>query len=133
MIATAIKKDLSSKIGMPRMITSDVQNERYTEALLALERQSNLSVDEKNLAEILTLLIEAYEEKHYSVPDASPTEVLQELLAANNLRQKDLVPIFGSEGAVSDILNGRRPLNKGHIEKLRRRFAISPEVFFEDL
>jgi HTH-type transcriptional regulator/antitoxin HigA len=133
MIATAIKKDLSSKIGIPRIITSEAQNERYTEALLALERQNSLSVDEKNLAEILTLLIEAYEEEHYPIPDASPTEVLQELLAANNLRQKDLVPIFGSEGAVSDILNGRRPLNKGHIEKLARRFAISPEVFFEDL
>jgi HTH-type transcriptional regulator/antitoxin HigA len=133
MIATAIKKDLSSKIGIPRVITSDAQNERYTEALLGLERQNSLSVDEKNLAEILTLLIEAYEEEHYPVPDASPMEVLQELLAANNLRQKDLVPIFGSEGAVSDVLNGRRPLNKGHIEKLARRFSVSPEVFFEDL
>ncbi|MGA7920550.1 MAG: hypothetical protein WCA38_12880 [Candidatus Acidiferrales bacterium] len=133
MIATAIKKDLSSKIGLPRVITSDAQNERYTEALLALERQNNLSSDEKDFAEILTLLIEAYENKHYPIPDASPTEVLQELIAANNLRQKDLVPIFGSEGAVSDILSGRRPLNKGHIEKLSKRFAISPEVFFEDL
>jgi HTH-type transcriptional regulator/antitoxin HigA len=133
MIATAIKKDLSSKIGIPRIITSDAQNVRYTEALLDLERQNNLSVDEKNLAEILTLLIQSYEEEHYSIPDASPTEVLQELLAANNLRQKDLVPIFGSEGAVSDVLNGRRPFNKGHIEKLCRRFSVSPEVFFEDL
>jgi HTH-type transcriptional regulator/antitoxin HigA len=101
--------------------------------LLALERQNNLAADEKNFAEILTLLIEAYEEEHYSVPDASPMEVLHELLAANNLRQKDLVSIFGSEGAVSDVLNGRRPLNKGHIEKLARRFSVSPEVFFEDL
>ena len=133
MIAPAIKKDLSSKIGLPRVITSDAQNDRYTQALLDLERQNNLSADEKNLAEVLTLLIEAYEEERYSVPDASPTEVLQELLSANNLRQKDLVPIFGSEGAVSDILNGRRRLNKNHIEKLSRRFSVSPEVFFDDL
>jgi HTH-type transcriptional regulator / antitoxin HigA len=133
MIATAIKKDLSSKIGIPRVITSDAQNERYTEALLGLERQNSLSVDEKNLVQILTLLIEAYEEERYSVPDATPMEVLHELLTANNLRQKDLVPIFGSEGAVSDVLHGRRPLNKGHIEKLARRFSVSPEVFFEDL
>ena len=73
MIAPAIKKDLSSKIGLPRVITSDAQNERYTQALLDLERQNNLSADEKNLAEVLTLLIEAYEEERYSVPDASPT------------------------------------------------------------
>lgn len=133
MIAPAIKKDLSSKIGLPRVITSDAQNDRYTQALLDLERQNNLSADEKNLAEVLTLLIEADEEERYSVPDASPTEVLHELLSANNLRQKDLVPIFGSEGAVSDILNGRRLLNKNHIEKLSRRFSVSPEVFFDDL
>ena len=50
MIAPAIKKDLSSKIGLPRVITSDAQNERYTQALLDFERQNNLSADEKNLA-----------------------------------------------------------------------------------
>ena len=66
MIAPRLRRS-SSKIGLPRVITSDAQNDRYTQALLDLERQNNLSADEKNLAEVLTLLIEAYEEERYSV------------------------------------------------------------------
>jgi HTH-type transcriptional regulator/antitoxin HigA len=81
--------------------------------------------------EVLTLLVEAYEKERYPIGDASPKEVLAELIAANDLRQKDLVPIFGSEGAVSDALSGRRKLNNEHIAKLSKRFGVSPEAFFE--
>jgi putative endonuclease len=43
---------------------------------------------------------------------------------------KDLVPIFGSEGIVSEVLHKKRELNKKHIEKLSVRFHVSPAVFF---
>jgi HTH-type transcriptional regulator/antitoxin HigA len=99
-------------------------------ALLELDRRSQLTAAERNFAELLTLLIEAYEEKHHSIRSASPVEVLQELLLANDLRQKDLVPQLGSESVVSEILSGKRELNKNHIEKLSKRFNVSPEVFF---
>jgi HTH-type transcriptional regulator/antitoxin HigA len=49
---------------------------------------------------------------------------------ANNLKQKDLAPLFGSESIVSEILNRKRELNKSQIEKLSRRFNVSPAVFF---
>jgi antitoxin component HigA of HigAB toxin-antitoxin module len=55
-----------------------------------------------------------------SVGDASPVEVLRTLMDANGLRQKDLVPIFGSESVVSEVLYKKRDLNKNnknHIEK----------------
>jgi len=131
MIATAIKRDLSSRIGLPKVITSEAQNERYTAALLDLERRDFLTADEKNLAEVLTLLIEAYEARRYPIRDASPIEVLRTLIEANDLRQKDLASIFGSESVVSEVLSGKRPLNKHHIENLSRRFKVSPELFFE--
>jgi HTH-type transcriptional regulator/antitoxin HigA len=76
-------------------------------------------------------LIEAYEEKHYPIRSATPLEVLQELMTANDLRQKDLAPLFGSESIVSEVLSGKRGLNKRHIEKLSRRFKVSPELFFD--
>jgi HTH-type transcriptional regulator / antitoxin HigA len=75
-------------------------------------------------------LIEAYEEEHHSIPDASPVQVLRALMDANDLRQKDLAPIFGSESIVSEVLHKKRGLNKTHIEKLSKRFNISPAVFF---
>jgi HTH-type transcriptional regulator/antitoxin HigA len=75
-------------------------------------------------------LSEAYEEERHTILDASPVEVLRTLMDANDLRQKDLVPIFGSESIVSEILHKKRGLNKKHIEKLSKRFNVSPVVFF---
>ena len=48
--------------------------------------------------------------------------VLAELIEQNGLRQRDLVPLLGTESVVSEIVNGKRPLSKIHIEKLSRRF-----------
>jgi HTH-type transcriptional regulator/antitoxin HigA len=75
-------------------------------------------------------LVDAYEEEQYSIPDASPLEVLRTLMDAHDLRQKDLAPIFGSESIVSEVLHRKRDLNKTHIEKLSKRFHVSPAVFF---
>lgn len=49
---------------------------------------------------------------------------------ANDLRQKYLVPVFDSESIVSEVLHKKRSLNKAHIEKLSKRFRVSPAVFF---
>jgi HTH-type transcriptional regulator/antitoxin HigA len=131
MIATTIRRYTFGDIGAPRVITSEAQHDDYVSALLELERQKKLTLTERNFAELLTLLIEAYEEKHYPIRSAAPLEVLQELMTANDLRQKDLAPLFGSESIVSEVLSGKRGLNKRHIEKLSRRFKVSPELFFD--
>jgi HTH-type transcriptional regulator/antitoxin HigA len=131
MIATTIRRYTFGDIGAPRVITSEAQHDDYVSALLELERQKKLTLTERNFAELLTLLIEAYEEKHYPIRSATPLEVLQELVTANDLRQKDLAPLFGSESIVSEVLSGKRGLNKRHIEKLSRRFKVSPELFFD--
>jgi HTH-type transcriptional regulator/antitoxin HigA len=54
-------------------------------------------------------------------------------MEANNLRQKDLAPMFGSESVVSEVLRGKRPLNKHHIGNLSRHFKVSPEVLLRTL
>ena len=135
-IATAIeKKDLISEFGgAPKVITSDAQHERYVSTLLELERRESggeLSGAERAFAELLTLLIDKYEEQHHAIPSAPPLEVLRELLEANNLRQKDLIAEFGTESIVSEVLNGKRKLNKDQIERLSRRFHVSPALFFQ--
>ena len=136
MIATAIeRKDLIAEIGgAPKVIASDAQHERYVSALLELERRERrgqLSAAGRSLAELLTVLVEKYEEEHHQIASASPVEVLRELMEANDLRQKDLTRELGTESVVSEVLNGKRELNKDHIEKLSKRFHISPAVFFE--
>jgi HTH-type transcriptional regulator / antitoxin HigA len=136
MIATVIeKKDLISEFGgAPKVITSDAQHERYVSTLLELERRESggqLNAAERAFAELLTLLVDKYEEEHHAIPSAPPREVLRELVESNNLRQKDLTPEFGAESIVSEVLNGKRELNKDQIERLSRRFHVSPAVFFQ--
>jgi HTH-type transcriptional regulator/antitoxin HigA len=132
MTAIAIEKYNIKGFPAPRPITSEAQNEYYTEVLYNLERRGHLSAAEEKDAELLTVLIEAYEEKHYPVRARSPVEMLAELMAATNLKQKDLAPLLGSESIVSEVLHGKRELNKQHIEKLSQRFKVSPALFFQE-
>lgn len=117
-------------VSAPAPITSERQHEEYLSVLDRLTSKENPTNEEEKYAEVLLTLIEAYEEKHHAIPDASPIEVLRALMDANDLRQKDLASIFGSESIVSEILHKKRSLNKTHIEKLSNRFHVSPAVFF---
>jgi HTH-type transcriptional regulator/antitoxin HigA len=125
-----IEKDPLDGIAAPKVITSEAQNERYISVLLELEKKERPSSKEREFAELLTVLIEAYEDEHYPIRAASPVEVLAHLMEANNLKQKDLAPLLGSENVVSEVLWGKRELNKHHIERLSKRFGVSPAVFF---
>jgi HTH-type transcriptional regulator/antitoxin HigA len=92
-------------------------------------RESVTGAEEKLIA-LLTLLVEEYEERTYPVAESTPVEVIRHLMEANDLRQKDLVDIFGTASIVSDVLNGKRDLAKEHIRRLSARFHVSPAVFF---
>ena len=89
-----------------------------------------LTSAEQRLAELLTLLIEDFEERQYSLKPATAVEALQELMDMNDLKQKDLVDIFGTPSIISEVINGKRKLTTEHIRKLSRRFHVSPELFF---
>ena len=114
----------------PAPITSERQHEEYLAVLDKLANKENPTRDEEKYAGVLMTLIEAYEEEHHSIPDAGPVEILRTLMDANGLRQKDLVPFFASESIVSEVLRKKRDLNKTHIQKLSKRFHVSPAVFF---
>jgi HTH-type transcriptional regulator / antitoxin HigA len=126
----AISEKYALEVGSPTPITSERQHEEYLSVLDKLASKDNPSSDEEKYAEVLITLIEAYEEEHYPIADASPIQVQCALMDANNLLQKDLVPIFGSESIVSEVLHKKRNLNKTHIERLSERFRVSPSVFF---
>jgi HTH-type transcriptional regulator / antitoxin HigA len=116
---------------LPAVIHSEKENEHYTALLEELDHKpGKLTSAEQRLAELLTLLIEDFEEKHYSLKAATGIEALEELMDANGLKQKDLVDVFGTPSIISEVLNGRRKLTTEHIRKLSRRFHVSPELFF---
>ena len=126
----AVSEKYALEVKSPAPITSERQHKEYLSVLDRLASKENPTDEEEKYAEVLMTLIEAYEEGHYPVPDASAVEVLRALMDANDLRQKDLIPIFGSESIVSEVLHKKRGLNKAHIEKLSKRFHVSPAVFF---
>jgi HTH-type transcriptional regulator / antitoxin HigA len=121
---------LLSRFKAPTVVRSERQNEQYISALSQLESKKQLTAEEARLAELLTLLISDYEDKNYQLPVAEPREVVRELMRANGLRQKDLVDVFGTESIASEVLNGKRNLNKEQIKRLSGKFSVSPAIFF---
>jgi len=118
----------------PKIVSSEEENESYIAAVYELEQRQenngNWTQDDADFAGLLTLLIEDYEEKHYQLPKSSPVEVLRFLMEQHGLKQKDLATVFGAPSIVSEVLNGKRQMNKEHIRRLSERFHVSPELFF---
>jgi HTH-type transcriptional regulator/antitoxin HigA len=129
-IMIAVSERYALEVSSPTPITSTRQHEEYLSVLDKLASKDNPTSAEEKYAEVLMTLIEAYEEEHHPIPQVSPVEVLRTLMDAHNLRQKDLVPVFGSESIVSEVLHKKHDLNKTDIEKLSKRFHVSPAVFF---
>ena len=115
----------------PKVIRTERENEAYTEILYDLDRRHKaLTPAERELADLLTLLIEDFETKRYRLPRSKPLDALRFLMEQHELRQKDLVDVFGTPSIVSEVLSGRRELTTTHIKRLSERFHVSPELFF---
>ena len=116
---------------LPTVIDSEGLNELYLEQVSELlRREDSLSLAETQLLKLLTLLIEDFEEKHYAVPSSGPLAAVRFLMDQHSLKQKDLTDIFGTPSITSEVLSGKRELNKEHIRRLSKRFKVSPELFF---
>jgi len=116
---------------LPAVIHSEKENERCIAMLERLDRKAEkLTAAERRLAELLTVLVEDFEEEAYALKPARPVEVLRELIESNGLKQKDLLDIFGTPSIASEVLREKCGLTVEHIRKLSRRFHVSPEVFF---
>ena len=114
---------------LPAVIHSERENERCIAMLEELDSKLNPNPAERRLAELLTILIEEFEEKNYPLKASTPVAVLSELMLANSLKQKDLIDTFGTPSIVSEVLSGKRQLAIRHIRDLSRRFRVSPAVF----
>jgi HTH-type transcriptional regulator/antitoxin HigA len=114
---------------LPHVIRADDECERLTSELLRLDEIEAPSTEEKELAELLTVLIDDYEQRRYPIRKSSPQQTLHHLMEVRNLTQKDLWKIFGSKGITSEVFHGKRSISKTHAKKLARFFHVSPELF----
>jgi HTH-type transcriptional regulator / antitoxin HigA len=114
---------------LPHVIHTDEECERLTKELMRLDEREDLSAEEKELAELLTVLIDEYEERRYPIRKASPQQTLQHLMEARNLTQKDLWKTLGSKGVTSEVFHGKRAISKAQAKKLAEFFHVSAELF----
>ena len=114
---------------LPRPIRTEEENRRMTELLLKLDEREDLSVEEEQLAEMLTILIEDFEAKRYPFPTVSPRESLKALMEERGLRHGDIWPVLGNKGVASEILNGKRSISKAQAKKLAEYFRVPVELF----
>lgn len=96
---------------------------------LMSRKEERLSPEESRLLETMAILVEAYEDKQYPMPEIVPHEVLKFLMEQNDLKQKDLLDVFGSSGIASEVINGKRSISKAQAKKLAERFKVSVELF----
>ena len=115
---------------LPRVIHSEAENRRMIAALEKLDTAArDLTPEEEQLAELMTALIERFEASRYSLGHATPLEALQTLMEQRNLRQRDLIPIFGSSSVASEVLNGKRSISKAHARGLAEFFHVPATLF----
>tara|TARA_R110000868_G_scaffold164469_2_gene397134 strand:- start:95 stop:463 length:369 start_codon:yes stop_codon:yes gene_type:complete len=102
----------------------------YGKALERLELifDATLNSKEGDEAEILSLLIDNYENKHYPIEAPDPIEAIKIRMKEMNLKQKDLIGVIGGKSRVSEILNKKKRLTVEMIRELERILHISASV-----
>ena len=112
----------------PIMTESD-----YEAGLAEIERLFDAvpGTPEGDQLSVLAVLVEAYEQEHYSIPVPDPIEAIKYHMESRGLGPRDLEPFLGNRAQVEAILNRRRPLSLEMIRRLHRGLGISADVLVE--
>jgi HTH-type transcriptional regulator / antitoxin HigA len=112
------------------VIKTKLQYNKYCDVLEVLTNRAKKSKAIQDEIELLTLLIEKYDEEHNTFSDADPIELLKYLMKDHKMKAVDLAKLLSvSEGLVSDMLNYKKGLSKETIRILSERFKLNQEAF----
>ncbi len=118
---------------MNKIIKTDAD---YQSALARLENllDKNPRADspDSDEAELLTLLIQDYESRHFEFSPPNPVEAIKFRMEQQGLRPGDLVPFIGARSKVSEVLSGKRPLSISMIRALHAGLNIPLDVLIQD-
>ena len=92
-------------------------------------RHDERTPEEREYAELLTVLIEAFEEARYRLEGSTPDSRLRSLMEEHSLRQRDLLDVFGSRGIASEVVSGKRTISKAQAKKLAALFHVPADLF----
>jgi HTH-type transcriptional regulator / antitoxin HigA len=132
--------DIKNTIKHWKYIATDIReplnNNDYERLSNILDRLLDVVGEDENheligLVDVISHMISMYDEqKGYGITGISGVKALKFLMEQHNLNQSDLSEI-GSQGVISEILNGKRKLNLNQIKKLSQRFHVSAETFID--
>lgn len=108
---------------------TEADNDRLIELLSSLDEREDLTPEEETFAELLAIVIEDFEDKHYALPAVPPYEALKALMEDRGLRHKDVWPVVGNKGLTTEILNGRRKISSALAKRLATHLRVPVELF----
>jgi HTH-type transcriptional regulator / antitoxin HigA len=113
-----------------RPIRSDDELDRAIEMVDELIDRIDLGVDERDYLDVLSDLIERYEAESHPILAAPDAVVLAHLIEAKGVSQADVAREAGiAESTISEVLGGKRNLNRTQIGRLARYFNVGPTAF----
>jgi HTH-type transcriptional regulator/antitoxin HigA len=113
-----------------RPIRTDEELDEAVRVIDSLLSEDALAPEEQDYLDVLGGLVERYEAEAHPVAPLPDADMLQHLIEAKGVAQTEVASATGiAESTISEVLSGRRSLNRTHISKLARYFSVSPEVF----
>lgn len=106
----------------------------YREALKRLYEvfDAPIGTEEGDEADILGLMVDEYEKKHYPIEPLDPIEAIKIRMEEMQLKQVDLIDDMGGKSRVSEVLNRKRKLTVEMIRNLAKRLSLSPGLLITD-
>lgn len=113
-----------------RPVRTEAELDAATAVVDSLIDQETLSAAEQDYLDVLSDLVEAYETVHYPDEPVSDADMLRFLIETKGVSQAQVAREARiAESTVSEVLSGRRALNRAQIGKLAAYFRVSPGVF----
>lgn len=114
----------------PQVIKTEEENEFFLSKIeIIIELGDDITPEQERLLDLLVKLVEDFEEQNYQLKQATPHEILGELMRERGFKQKDLMDVFNSKGVASEVINGKRSISKNQAKKLGVFFNVSPAIF----
>ena len=113
-----------------RPIRSEDALDKAIEVVNDLSIRPHLSQDEDDYLDVLSTLIEAYEDEHYPIPPATDSAMLAHLIEARGITQAEFARRAEiAISTISEVISGKRRLTREHIDRISRAFNTPPDIF----
>jgi HTH-type transcriptional regulator/antitoxin HigA len=118
-----------------RIVVKAIETEdEYNHMVAAVEQlmdkgEDRLSPEESALLETMAILVQAYDDRHHPLPPLASNKMLAYLMETSGRTAKDLLPVFGTRGRVSEVLSGKRSISKENAKRLAAMFKVAVDLF----